>query len=59
MKHIHLDKLPNGMNVIVAIASYGGFNQEDSVLFNQSSIDRGLFQSTFIVVIEMKKRKIN
>ena len=47
MKHIHLDKLPNGMNVIVAIASYGGFNQEDSILFNQSSIDRGLFQSTF------------
>ena len=47
MKHINLDKLPNGINVIVAIASYGGFNQEDSVLINQSSIDRGLFNSTF------------
>ena len=47
MKHINLDKLPNGINVIVAIASYGGFNQEDSILINQSSIDRGLFNSTF------------
>ena len=41
------DNIPNGMNVIVAIATYSGYNQEDSIIMNQSSIDRGLFRSTF------------
>lgn len=46
-KLIHTDKLPCGANVIVAIATYTGFNQEDSVILNQSAIDRGLFTSTY------------
>jgi len=37
--------LPYGENAIVAIASYNGFNQEDSMVFNQSSIDRGIFRA--------------
>lgn len=36
----------SGQNAIVAIASFTGYNQEDSVIMNQSSIDRGLFRST-------------
>ena len=47
MSYMNIDKLPNGQNVTVAIASHGGYNQEDSILFNQSSIDRGMFQSVF------------
>jgi DNA-directed RNA polymerase II subunit RPB2 len=47
MRHLNLDKLPNGITAIVAIASYGGFNQEDSLIFNKSSVDKGLFHSTF------------
>ena len=39
--------MPCGINVIVAIASYTGFNQEDSIMINKSSVDRGLFNSTF------------
>lgn len=39
--------LPSGINAIVAIACYSGFNQDDSTMFNQSAIDRGLFHSTF------------
>ena len=35
----------NGNNLIVAIASYTGFNQEDSVIMNQSSIDNGILRS--------------
>ena len=27
--------------------TYGGYNQEDSLILNQSSIDRGLFRSVF------------
>ena len=39
--------MPNGINVVVAIATYTGYNQEDSIIVNQSAIDRGLFSSTF------------
>lgn len=35
----------SGSVPIVAIMCYTGFNQDDSVLLNQSSIDRGLFTS--------------
>lgn len=41
------DDLPCGVNAIVAIATYTGFNQEDSVILNESSIDMGLFNSTY------------
>lgn len=36
---------PSGTNAIVAIMCWSGYNQEDSIIFNQSSIDRGLFRS--------------
>ena len=57
MNHINADKLPTGINVIVAIASYGGYNQEDSVLLNQSAIDRGLFASTFYRTYKEEEKK--
>ena len=57
MNNINADKLPTGINVIVAIASYGGFNQEDSILFNQSAIDRGLFASTFYRTYKEEEKK--
>lgn len=44
---INHDKLPSGMNVIVAIAAYTGYNQEDSVILNKSSVDRGMFVSSY------------
>ena len=37
---------PNGNNVIVAIACYSGFNQEDSLVVSQGAIDRGLFNGS-------------
>tara|TARA_B100000886_G_scaffold336026_1_gene294071 strand:+ start:113 stop:3469 length:3357 start_codon:yes stop_codon:yes gene_type:complete len=37
--------MPNGENVIVAIECRTGYNQEDSLIFNQAAIDRGLFRS--------------
>ncbi|XP_024368974.1 DNA-directed RNA polymerase II subunit RPB2 [Physcomitrium patens] len=47
MEHLHFRQLPAGINAIVAIACYSGYNQEDSVIMNQSSIDRGFFRSIF------------
>ncbi len=46
MNIIKLNNIPSGEQVIVAIASHTGYNQEDSILFNKSSIDRGLFLAT-------------
>ncbi|MDD4931343.1 MAG: DNA-directed RNA polymerase subunit B'' [Candidatus Colwellbacteria bacterium] len=44
---INFANLPSGINAVVAILCHGGFNQEDSVIINQSSVDRGLFRSFF------------
>ena len=44
---MNCNNLPYGINTIVAIACFTGFNQEDSVIVNKSAIDRGLFVSTF------------
>tara|TARA_B100000787_G_scaffold98922_1_gene72981 strand:+ start:1488 stop:5069 length:3582 start_codon:yes stop_codon:yes gene_type:complete len=46
MNILKLNTIPSGCQVIVAIASYTGYNQEDSILFNKGSIDRGLFSAT-------------
>jgi len=46
MDIIQLNTIPSGEQVIVAIMSHSGYNQEDSILFNKGSIDRGLFLAT-------------
>ena len=46
-KYTHSNELPSGTNAIVAIMTHTGFNQEDSVMINKSSLDRGLFTSTY------------
>lgn len=45
-KYTYSDVLPSGENCVVAIACYTGYNQEDSLIFNKSAIQRGLFRST-------------
>eukprot|EP01083_Nonionella_stella_P046301 123948_1 len=47
MDYLKFRELPAGQNIIVAISTYSGYNQEDSVIVNQSSIDRGMFRSTY------------
>jgi hypothetical protein len=46
MNFIKLNKIPSGTQIHVAIMSHTGYNQEDSVLINKGSIDRGLFSAT-------------
>lgn len=44
---INSNEMSAGTNVIIAIATFTGYNQEDSVMMNRSSLERGLFNSTF------------
>jgi DNA-directed RNA polymerase II subunit RPB2 len=37
--------MPYGSNIIFCINSFNGYNQDDGILFNRSSIERGLFRS--------------
>lgn len=59
MGMVKLDKVPAGCPVIVAIMTHSGYNQEDSLLFNQGSIDRGLFQATIYHTEKDEDKKIN
>ncbi|KAI8902796.1 DNA-directed RNA polymerase II subunit RPB2 [Globomyces pollinis-pini] len=57
MQYMHFGELPAGQNVIVAIACYTGYNQEDSLIMNQSSIDRGMFRSLYYRVYLDQEKK--
>ena len=59
MGMVKLDKIPAGCPVVVAIMTHSGYNQEDSLLFNQGSIDRGLFQATIYHTEKDEDKKIN
>jgi DNA-directed RNA polymerase II subunit RPB2 len=56
-KIVHTDELPCGNNVIVAIATYTGFNQEDSIIMNKSAVDRGMFVSTYYRTFKEQNNK--
>ena len=43
---LHLDSFPNGTNAVVTILSYTGFDLEDAMIINKSSIDRGFLMSS-------------
>ena len=58
MNIIQLNNIPSGEQVIVAIASYTGYNQEDSILFNQGSVDRGLFLATILHTEKDEDKKL-
>ena len=59
MDYLHFKDLPAGINAIVAIMCYTGYNQEDSIIMNQSSIDRGLFRSVFFRTYQTQEKDAN
>ena len=60
MNIIKLNENPSGCNITVAIMTHTGYNQEDSLLVNKGSIDRGLLQITIShTEKDEDKQKIN
>ena len=55
--YVNFTNIPAGQNIIVAIASHTGFNQEDSIIVNQSSLDRGLMVSSYFRTYTAKEQK--
>ncbi len=45
-------KHPYGINAIVGIMCYTGYNVEDAVIMNRAALDRGLFRTTYFNVYE-------
>ncbi len=52
-----LDEYPEGQNVVVAIMCHDGYNLNDAIVMNKSSIQRGLFRSLYFRTYETIKKK--
>ena len=60
MSMINLHEIPSGYNITVAIMTNTGYNQEDSLLINKGSIERGLFRATvYHTEKDEDKQKVN
>ncbi|KAK4488645.1 hypothetical protein RD792_004414 [Penstemon davidsonii] len=42
----HIDDYPLGTNAIVAVLAYSGYDMEDAMVLNKSSVDRGMFRGS-------------
>jgi DNA-directed RNA polymerase II subunit RPB2 len=56
-KFYGLQSMPSGQNIIVAISTYTGYNQEDSIMINRGAIERGLFRSVFYRTYKDEEKK--
>jgi DNA-directed RNA polymerase II subunit RPB2 len=56
-KMMGFNDMPSGQAPIVAILAKEGFNQEDSIILNKGSIDRGLFRvTTYFTIADQEAR---
>lgn len=55
LKYINNEQHPYGVNAIIAIMCYSGYNVEDAVIINRSAIERGLFNITYYSCYEGKE----
>ena len=55
LDYINKEEQPYGVNAIVAIMSYTGYNVEDAILINEGSVKRGIFLTTYYSMYEARE----
>ncbi len=53
---IGYNERPSGQNMVVAIMAYAGYNVEDAIIFNKTSIDYGLGRAYFFRVYSAQEQ---
>jgi DNA-directed RNA polymerase subunit B' len=52
-----LDKYPEGHNIVVAVMCHDGYNLNDAIVMNKSSVERGMFRSFYFRTYETTKKR--
>ena len=52
LEYINNEEVPYGVNAIVAIMCYTGYNVEDAILINEGAVQRGIFRTTYFSMYE-------
>ena len=55
LEYINNEEQPYGINAIVAIMCYTGYNVEDAILINEGSVNRGIFRTTYFSMYESRE----
>ena len=58
LEYINNEQQPYGVNAIVAIMSYTGYNVEDAILINEASVARGIFRTTYYSMYEAREESV-
>jgi DNA-directed RNA polymerase II subunit RPB2 len=55
LEYINNEEQPYGVNAVVAIMCYTGYNVEDAILINEGSILRGMFRTSYYSMYEARE----
>jgi len=55
LEYVNNEEQPYGVNAIVAIMCYTGYNVEDAILINEGAIHRGIFRTTYYTAYEARE----